>query len=230
MNEKAHETIARQGDFPTDTSGLPRAVAPSVVELADGDTTELHIGPVVKRIGDSDVRMLAYNGSVPGPTFKISEGASVTVDARTRATSTQRCTGAGGGEPLRRDSDTQAPIPVEEHLPAAGPRSRRVLVPPSHPRGLWPGDGPVRQHPRRPRRAGVLATRPPRAVPDAGRRSHRRRKDRQFQRLGDDTCSDGPLRQRNARGGRARPGAHRWARRGRAFLPSPTLPTLACST
>ena len=29
MNEKAHETIERTGDFPTDTSGLPRAVAPS---------------------------------------------------------------------------------------------------------------------------------------------------------------------------------------------------------
>jgi hypothetical protein len=35
MNEKAHETIERQGDFPTDTSGLARAVSPSVIELAD---------------------------------------------------------------------------------------------------------------------------------------------------------------------------------------------------
>ena len=58
MNEKARETTESHGDFPTDTSGLPRAVAPSVVELADGGTTELHIGPVVKRIGDADVRML----------------------------------------------------------------------------------------------------------------------------------------------------------------------------
>ena len=65
MNEKAHETIERTGDFPTDTSGLPRAVAPRVVELADGGTTELHIGPVVKRVGDADVRMLAYSGSIP---------------------------------------------------------------------------------------------------------------------------------------------------------------------
>ena len=30
MNEKAHETIERKGDFPTDTSGLPRAVAPAL--------------------------------------------------------------------------------------------------------------------------------------------------------------------------------------------------------
>ena len=39
MNEKAQETIEHKGDFPTDTGGLPRAVSPSVVELADGDTT-----------------------------------------------------------------------------------------------------------------------------------------------------------------------------------------------
>ena len=71
MNGKAHETIERHGDFPTDTSGLPRVVPSSVIELADGDTTQLHIGPVVKRIGDADVRMLAYNGSIPGPTLRF---------------------------------------------------------------------------------------------------------------------------------------------------------------
>ena len=37
MNEKAQETIERKGDFPTDTSGLPRAVSPRVIELADGE-------------------------------------------------------------------------------------------------------------------------------------------------------------------------------------------------
>ena len=79
MNEKAQDTVERKGGFPTDTSGLPRAVAPSVVELADGGTTQLHIGPVVKRVGDTDVRMLAYSGSIPGPTLKIPEGATVTV-------------------------------------------------------------------------------------------------------------------------------------------------------
>ena len=40
MKEKAQETIGRQGDFPTDTSGLPLAVPPSLIELADGDTTD----------------------------------------------------------------------------------------------------------------------------------------------------------------------------------------------
>jgi len=37
-------------------------------EVADGDGVELRIAPVTKWIGDSSVRMLAYNGSIPGPT------------------------------------------------------------------------------------------------------------------------------------------------------------------
>jgi FtsP/CotA-like multicopper oxidase with cupredoxin domain len=128
MNERAHETIPREGDFPTDTSGLPRAVAPSVVELADGDATELHIGPVVKRIGESDVRMLAYNGSVPGPTLKIPEGATVTV----RVTNEGDLEATVHWHGLRLENrydgthDTQAPIPVGEtftyhvHVPDPG--------------------------------------------------------------------------------------------------------------
>ena len=38
------------------------------------------------------------------------------------------------------------------HLPRRVPRPRPLLVPPAHPRGLRPGDGPLRQHPRRPGR------------------------------------------------------------------------------
>jgi hypothetical protein len=45
-----------------------------VVELSDGDSFELEIAPVVKRIGEATVRMLAYNGSIPGPTLKIPQG------------------------------------------------------------------------------------------------------------------------------------------------------------
>ena len=128
MNEKAHETIERQGDFPTDTSGLPRAVAPSVMELADGDTTELHIGPVVKRVGDADVRMLAYNGSIPGPTFKIPEGATVTVHVTNEGDLEATVHWHGLRLENRYDGthDTQAPIPVGEtftyevHVPDPG--------------------------------------------------------------------------------------------------------------
>jgi FtsP/CotA-like multicopper oxidase with cupredoxin domain len=128
MNEKAQETIKRQSDFPTDTSGLPRAVAPSVVELADGDTAELHIGPVVKRVGDSDVRMLAYNGSIPGPTLKIPEGATVSVQVTNEGDLEATVHWHGLRLENRFDGthDTQAPIPVGDtfiyqvHVPDPG--------------------------------------------------------------------------------------------------------------
>ena len=66
--------------FPTDTTGLPTARASEVVELGDGDRFDLKIAPVAKRIGDATVRMLAYNGSIPGPTLKVREGSEVVVD------------------------------------------------------------------------------------------------------------------------------------------------------
>ena len=61
--------------FPRDTAGLPAATATEVVELGDGDHYTLRIAPVTKRIGDATVRMLAYNGSIPGPTLRVPEGA-----------------------------------------------------------------------------------------------------------------------------------------------------------
>ena len=73
--------MARDQDlFPTSTEGLPEATRPGLVELADGDKFDLRIAPVAKRIGDQTVRMLAYNGSIPGPTLKIREGAVIEVE------------------------------------------------------------------------------------------------------------------------------------------------------
>src|SRR5690349_15004587 len=69
----------RHDTFPTDTRGLAASTATEVVELADGDTFDLRIAPVVKRIGDATVRMLAYNGSIPGPTLRVTEGSEITV-------------------------------------------------------------------------------------------------------------------------------------------------------
>src|SRR6478752_8107830 len=66
--------------FPRDTAGLPAATATEVVELGDGDRYTLRIAPVTKRIGDATVRMLSYNGSIPGPTLRVPEGAEVIVD------------------------------------------------------------------------------------------------------------------------------------------------------
>ncbi len=66
--------------FPRDTDGLPESVPTAVIDLADGERFNLHIGPVVKRIAGADVRMLAYNGSVPGPTLRVKEGSEIEVN------------------------------------------------------------------------------------------------------------------------------------------------------
>src|SRR5262249_15997229 len=65
--------------FSQEIAGLPAATATSVVDLHDGDTFDLKLSPVQKRIGNATVRMLAYNGSVPGPTLRVAQGSAVTV-------------------------------------------------------------------------------------------------------------------------------------------------------
>jgi FtsP/CotA-like multicopper oxidase with cupredoxin domain len=68
--------------FSTDITDLPEATPPEVLELGDGDELQLRPGPVAKRLGDSTVRMLGYNGSIPGPTLKVRQGSEVAVHVR----------------------------------------------------------------------------------------------------------------------------------------------------
>jgi FtsP/CotA-like multicopper oxidase with cupredoxin domain len=70
--------------FPTETEGLEEAELPQKVELADGDRLELEITPVRKDLGDAQVRMLAYNRSIPGPTLVVQEGSEIEVEATNR--------------------------------------------------------------------------------------------------------------------------------------------------
>ena len=57
----------QDGLFTTETAGLPEVASPGVTRLHDGDRLDLRIGPARKRLDDAELRMLAYNGSVPGP-------------------------------------------------------------------------------------------------------------------------------------------------------------------
>src|SRR5215210_7566420 len=67
--------------FSTDTDGLPSATSPEIIDLKDGAVFDLHIHPVRKRIGDAEVRMLGYNGSIPGPTLHVDQGSQIIVHA-----------------------------------------------------------------------------------------------------------------------------------------------------
>src|SRR4051812_23473164 len=74
------DVSAHTEHFPHETDGLPDARRPEVVALRDGDRYALRIAPVVKRIGDATVRMLAYNGSIPGPTLRVAQDSQIEVE------------------------------------------------------------------------------------------------------------------------------------------------------
>ena len=161
MPDRGTERHSPTIEFPRETDGLPEARKTELVELADGDEFELEILPVKKRIGDATVRMLAYNGSVPGPTLKIPQGATATVHVTNHGDLEATVHWHGLRLENRYDGthDTQAPIPVGEsftyqlHVPDPGaywyhPHIREdygqelglygnILVTPSEP-DYWP--------------------------------------------------------------------------------------------
>jgi FtsP/CotA-like multicopper oxidase with cupredoxin domain len=85
-----------------------------VIDLADGGSFQLRIAPVAKRIGETTVRMLAYNGSVPGPTLRVREGSEITVDVVNDGDLEATVHWHGLRLDYRFDGthETQAPIPV----------------------------------------------------------------------------------------------------------------------
>jgi FtsP/CotA-like multicopper oxidase with cupredoxin domain len=101
--------------FPTDPSGLPEATSPALLELGDGDVLELRIGAVAKRLGDATVRMLGYNGSIPGPTLKVGQGTEIVVHVVNEGDLDTTVHWHGLRLENRYDGvphETQAPIPV----------------------------------------------------------------------------------------------------------------------
>jgi FtsP/CotA-like multicopper oxidase with cupredoxin domain len=128
MHEPSSEGHAQTIEFPRETEGLPDARPTEIVTLADGDEFELEIMPVKKRIGNATVRMLAYNGSVPGPTLKVPQGATITVHVTNHGDLDATVHWHGLRLENRYDGthDTQAPIPVGEtftyqvHVPDPG--------------------------------------------------------------------------------------------------------------
>jgi FtsP/CotA-like multicopper oxidase with cupredoxin domain len=101
--------------FPTDPTGLPEATRPELLELAPGDTLDLRVGPVAKRLGDTTVRMLGYNGSIPGPTLKVQQGSEVIVHVTNQGDLDTTVHWHGLRLENKYDGvphETQAPIPV----------------------------------------------------------------------------------------------------------------------
>jgi FtsP/CotA-like multicopper oxidase with cupredoxin domain len=105
--------------FSTDTAGLPDAGSTEVVELRNGDSFDLRASAVRKGLGKATLRMLAYNGSIPGPTLKVAQGSEVAIDFTNEAdveTTVHwhglRLDNRFDGVPHGTHRGMQAPIPV----------------------------------------------------------------------------------------------------------------------
>jgi FtsP/CotA-like multicopper oxidase with cupredoxin domain len=128
MNHEGSEHHEHLTEFPRETGGLPKSGKTQLVELTDGGEFELEISPVKKQIGDTTVRMLSYNGSVPGPTLGIRQGATVIVHVTNHGDLEATVHWHGLRLENRYDGthETQAPIPVGEtftyeiHVPDPG--------------------------------------------------------------------------------------------------------------
>jgi len=65
--------------YSRDASDLPEVEPTQVIELKNGSIFELQAAPVRRRIGNDTVKLLAYSGSIPGPTIKVRQGSRLTV-------------------------------------------------------------------------------------------------------------------------------------------------------
>jgi FtsP/CotA-like multicopper oxidase with cupredoxin domain len=75
-----HSDEHAETTFSSEATGLPEAVGSEVVDLSGGEAFNLRIAPVAKRLDDATMRMLAYNGSIPGPTLRVREGSELVVN------------------------------------------------------------------------------------------------------------------------------------------------------
>lgn len=60
-------------------ASLPEAKPSESVSLKDGEAFDMTITPVKKNINDQWVKMLGYNGMIPGPALNVPQGATITV-------------------------------------------------------------------------------------------------------------------------------------------------------
>jgi FtsP/CotA-like multicopper oxidase with cupredoxin domain len=100
--------------FPRDIRGLAAAAATDVVDIAPDGQYELRIAPVRKQLGDATVRMLAYNGSIPGPTLRVRQGSEIDVTVINEGDLDATVHWHGLRLDNRSDGthETQAPIPI----------------------------------------------------------------------------------------------------------------------
>ncbi|MFA4935249.1 MAG: multicopper oxidase family protein [Candidatus Methanoperedens sp.] len=62
------------------TTGLADSEPSRIVEISNGSVFQLEAKPVVKSINGNTIRMLAYNGQIPGPLIKVKQDSSIYIN------------------------------------------------------------------------------------------------------------------------------------------------------
>jgi FtsP/CotA-like multicopper oxidase with cupredoxin domain len=136
MRHRTHPTASTRDAFPRHVvAGLPHALPPIAVPLRDGDTLPLWIGSVQKQIAGRPIRMLAYNGSIPGPLLRVAQGSDITVAVTNNAGFEQTVHWHG----LRVDNRSDGvPSQTQQRIPVLGVVTYRLQ---------FPDPGPYWYHP-----------------------------------------------------------------------------------
>ncbi len=79
-SQRQREVSSKTGEYSKEVNNYTEAKASRVVELKNGDTYDLTASIVKKNINGDDVKMLAYNGSIPGPLIKVPQNAEITIN------------------------------------------------------------------------------------------------------------------------------------------------------
>src|SRR5215217_7002643 len=111
--------------FPTTTVGIADAIPTPTVDVRPDEAVDLRIAPVVKRIGDAEVRMLAYNGSIPGPTLRVREGSEIVVNVVNEGDTD----GTVHWHGLRLENRFDGTHETQELIPVGGSYTARVVFP-----------------------------------------------------------------------------------------------------
>jgi len=115
MTQQDSLPTGRDEVFTTETKGLRDAVASTVVRVENGETYKLRIFPVRNRIAGNSLRMLGYNGSIPGPTLHVDQGSEITVQVTNEGDVDATVHWHGLRLENKYDGvphETQAPIPI----------------------------------------------------------------------------------------------------------------------
>lgn len=96
-----------------------------IISLKNGDTYDLTASFIKKTIAGKEQTMLAYNGSVPGPTIKVDQGSEITINFKNETDVPQLLHSHG----VRMDNKYDGSQMVQKEIPVGGSFSYKLKFP-----------------------------------------------------------------------------------------------------